>query len=603
MQLRRRGSILKNAHIQLPPFLVIQFEVTDKNLVNLRDDDLANHAQRLSSKIMRWGSGVWILDLSLCQSYWNNQSRKHQCSTESLIEAVLNKISRELGHLVEVRGALAWHPWQALLLVSQMQERRLMGLTSIALPFGRKLLEQLTWPAMWRMTDQLASHQWSGPLKRTKFDQTIYFQQKLKFERTIKRLGLVSPEQLSQVEPLAIKRRFGSLFYDVWQWLYGQKLGKEPVEPGSIYYPKAVQKDYRNNTSSKTLRSIGQQTLFETMDSEQDNSTSQRQNYGQFACGFPWQSWCFKNLPKVQRHMDDPIYEWAHMEPLLQEDLNRLCKSPLWQIEERVVSLEWRIVFQDMTSLHIPIYFRNPHCLLAERPTQKTALLQAYYAFIDAVPGSQLDRGDRHKEHLPMLCVASWELVLKERLKATSMDRIIFKEEQQGSFDEYCTINHLENKLRVPLDHYEIKEDWLPEDAFAIESKPSTSYSGRITNTPLEDCRPSLNAVGSCRPLYLYRQPIVFKKEETTLQVDFCERTMNKWWTELKSQNKDNSNKESTTEDSIKQQERSLRVPSVVHSKTTDQQRNYFKVTDHKRRRFWAFQDGQGRWYVHGVFS
>ena len=60
----------------------------------------------------------------------------------------------------------------------------------------------------------------------------------------------------------------------------------------------------------------------------------------------------------------------------------KICNLPSFNKEERIMSLELRMVLHDLSELIIPVSFRNPHNLNQYSPQQRKALLQIHYQFI-----------------------------------------------------------------------------------------------------------------------------------------------------------------------------------------------------------------------------
>ena len=508
----------------------------------------------VTPRLMRFSDTTWLLDLSLVASYWQarasaRSSSRSRAVAEPSPATALGLISELLAGLFPdgYRAAAAEHPWRALLLVGQMRERRLTGLFASDGPFGERLFRELTWDIFWQRTSELSEH--LAATTRKRFDCAMLRRQSEQMRRAVRRLGIAAPWSMKDVPALAMRRRFGAVLRDVWEWTYG-------VEAAA--------------SASSSLGGTST-PLFPSL-SESDVGPA-----GVFAAGFPWQGFAPATLPAVTRHLDTPVWEWAHLEPLLREDFDRLT-PPGDGAGERVVSLEWRLVLHDLSHLTVPIIFRHPHCLGLERGHHATALLQALYAFEAqiALHGKESGLGDV----APV--IVGWELRLEERLVVPPRLAGFFGDvatlDPDGRHEvvataEEMTLLSLENKLKIPLLGYGTRADWTPEDAYAAvatgKREPRLDEMAAIMR---EAHRQSLGALAARRPLYLYKRPSTYDNKGRSSAWEFLERTMAKWWARGSAS------------------EREL-------------QRDYYRLVDGDGRTLWVFKDTVGRWFVHGVFA
>lgn len=450
--------------------------------------------EALSTRLMRWKEDVWLVDLAATRSYWETQAQRRGVPLEGLWRSLVTGLLGEDGS-----AALARHPFQALLLARHLSTKKLPGFAHASEPLTQMLWKDLAWGTHWQVTEELLPHLTQA---RDPRGHPATFRQKLGLmQRSMRRLGLKLPWQLAEVEPLQIRRRFGALFGDVWDWCYG----------------------------------------------------------GAEACGdFPWAGFRFAADPSVSRALEYGVNDWQGLEGWLKEDFDRLAASPQLGGKERVVELAWRLVFDDMGEKTLTVRFRHPHHLQKEVGAHVTALKQCLYAY-EAMP-----REDDFGQPPPPL--VAWELTVTERMTPTAVGLTLFGE--GDGQDE--TLLALENRLRLALTRHTLCEDWLPEDsqmtASGGDSWPSLP--------PRAEALPSLGALARTRPLFLFETPKPFDPKAKELR--FLERTMSKWW----------------------------RDGHVQGSRVT---RDYFRARealgDGGDRDYWIFRDGQGRWFVHGVFA
>lgn len=223
---------------------------------------------------------------------------------------------------------------------------------------------------------------------------------------------------------------------------------------------------------------------------------------------FPWRSMSFCENPRIQRHLDFSTSDWSTVEAYLADDLNRLCLLDSFKKGERILQLEWMIVLCNLQEIPVSILFRHPHSLHDESPNQRTALLQISYSFQKLWQKIQ-----NHNEAR----IISWTLEVKEKIQPRMRQATLFHE----SHDDWHALMNLENMLLKPLEAYQLKEDWVPEDSF--ETSPETQ-------SPSRSSLRSLLHLGRTRPLFLYLSPQRLLPQGTKALWNFRERTMEKWW-------------------------------------------------------------------------
>jgi len=462
--------------------------------------------ESLTPRFMQWQEGTWLLDLRPVWPYWCHQAGvqasagnnletrdKLGSSQQETLQAFLRQvIARMCGD--DVIAVMDASPWRALIALEVMRERGLSGFVSAQHPIGRNLVSEASWDIWFRMADEVAVHWFATG--RERFNLQVFRRQARQMAQAVIRLGIHKPAGLVVMPALAIRRRYGAALHDLWMW---------------------------------------------TIESNHE--------------GFPWILWRNEEGIRVKRHLDMPLLEWEHIESVLREDMDRLCALLGKQGAGRVLSLEWRVVFLDFSSLSIPIRFRHPHDLPAESPHHRTALLQACYAFQDSIPAARdgaVDLGLYEK------AIASWELVVTEKIHVPPTMRDLFGTLMEAGEDR---LRQLENRLPVALNAYEVTSNWVPEDGYRV-------CAGEEVQPGFQN---SLKAIGRKRPLFVYPRPRACAQPANQSRAwSFCERIMDKWW---RSGN-----------------------ASVM-------QRDYYMMQDQDHRAVWVFKDGAGKWYVHGMYN
>ncbi len=508
--------------------------------VSLTQDSLpATILMALSPRLMHWQGDVWIVDLSVCSSYWSVQALKQETSVIEVMRSVLDHCFTDTcleDGRAAYQAAAADHPWQAVLLITCMRRRQLTGLVTLDAPFGRSIFKDLSWSVWWKASAELANHLEAVPTSKRKFNPPAFRSRSAQMQRAMKRLGIKSPWGISEMDSMQIKRRFGGRLHDLCQWAYADLASS-------------------NNECESLGGALLQQSPF-------------RQE-----CDFPWVSFTSPERPRVSCHLDYPVTEWSQIEPIFCNDLDRLCRLDSFKDGERVVSLEWRIVFQDLSYLVIPIKFRHPHSLHREMTRQRTALLQALYSFESSLKGSPLDKA-RLDELIPIEPIISWTLAISERLTLPPKLMGLFGDSCNSgalamSSPKEQALLELENRLPVTLDAYDLRHDPLPEDSYATTTKEDLyEMDSKVF--------PTLAAQAQARPLFLYRQPVALDCEGGQTKGNFTERTLDKWW----------------------------RTNGDCASRPI--QRDYYRLTTRDHKALWVFRDNtksRGSLFVHGIFA
>lgn len=451
--------------------------------------------ESLSPRLMEVGDQLWLVDLKPCLSYWQHQAQERQTPVEDLWRRLL---ATDAVDPDGYRASVAAGPWQALLLVLTLRERHMSGLTVAYLPLGKKLYQDTSWD-VWRQAAHLIEPHLARDAKR--FDAAAYKRRLAQMRRALSRLAIKTPRHFYSATPLSLRRRFGPHIGDLWAWTLDQ------TEPA-----------------------------------------------------FPWLSVSIASPPQVSRHLDYPVMQWAELEAFLREDFNRLCRHEVSPgrrgilPEQRVLAFTWTLTRDDLSSVALTITFRHPHPIHKDVPAQKTAILQALYAFESLQkPADQDD--------IPSSLIVGWQLGVKSWLRTLPFNGSLFRDDS-GEGEDMAQLAALENLLAMPLRRVRACADFVPEDSFdgGPTLKAFAGHDGGGTNEH--------HAVAVTRPLFIWDKPRLWDGAHDAKTMKFLERVSDKWW----------------------------RHPGR-------RQRDYFRITDRYGKDLWAFQDHLGRWFLHGLYA
>ncbi len=460
---------MKNRYSNSIPelFIAVETQKTDQRFL-----------QCLTTEVMQWTEDIWIMNMTLFDSYWKARATEAAAIPVSLWRKTFNhlleaEIEESHPNVITMSptycACCAQNPWSAILLLYGMKEKGIMGLISMNSGVGQSLFRDISWNVWWQAVSIIESH-----LKKAKvkgFKQATFKKQCRRLKMTIPRLGFKRPGNMAILHHQGVKKRFGTTMANIWNWTYGNPLKEK-------------------------------KTVYQT--------------------GFPWKSWTFKSPPSIKRSLDYPLSTWDQIAPLLVADFDKLCHE-FKNSGQRVTRIGWKIILEDMADLQIPICFRNPHDLQSEAGRHETALLQADYGFSAALEEKYLSENETNSCFL-LPSVLTWELELSACLNVPNIMLDIFGEAKEEKSD-IDVLLRLENELPVKLTRFSSHSDWLPEDSFQEEELDTENHTWQDS-----DINRSLEAVAECRPLYIRNAPLPITTIKEIPNSTFLESTMNKWW-------------------------------------------------------------------------
>jgi hypothetical protein len=434
----------------------------------------------ITPKVSRWNDSIYLLDLAPVRQYWSHVAEEQSLSLTEYLSSVLKELFTSATPVT-----MANHPWQALLLLSITTERGALNFVDAQSHLGRRLLQDITWDQWIERCRELRDQLVSTSGKKSGKDSLGSLSS---LAKTINRMQFTHIIQMADIDAPAIQRRFGKLAAMAWEWTYPSSQKKESILP-------------RQNSLIK------------------DESTNSL-----FADAFPWENIFPKDLPSVSRHIETPLRQWDHIEPLLCEDFDNICNLTCWSSHERVVSLEWVLSFSCSPSLRIPVLFRHPHALHRESGQHKTALLQAFHSWKNAT-ASRLKAEAAGDTYIDDDSITGWTVTIEERLVITPQVQSIFRDDLSSEASQLC---RLENSLPVALTRYAMTDHWTPEKSFAAFSQGTPNDNSKTISF---DSVAKL-AASQRRPLFIYDTPEPLADRHQSSGLIFCERVGTSWWSD-----------------------------------------------------------------------
>lgn len=263
----------------------------------------------LSPDVMHLQGHVFVADLSVVKSYWQKRA-----NTESMdLLACLEKVLASLGGLCE-RAVLCHHPFQGLVFYNHLSILEAQGVYQLDSLFSQKIFRNMSWYP-WLLSARQA-HDCFENNKSLKKERRFFFSSLRRFERFVTRLDLKEFSELEEAQFFEISRRFQGFIGLLWKWTFPQ----------------------RDDESSEQMDLLNQ--------------------HYQKLQGFTWKAYQPKSLPLRQNFLEYPISDWQRVEPLLQQDFNKLAD---WDFRDyRILEFHWEITLFDMEQIHLRIPFRYP---------------------------------------------------------------------------------------------------------------------------------------------------------------------------------------------------------------------------------------------------
>ena len=454
------------------------------------------HAFALSPTVMQWSASILLCKVSDCEPFWLAQQQKQGCDLAHLFNPLLRH------HYGEAYMAVfGHHPWQCLLYLAYQISQRGSGIYFLQSALDQNIYKSLSWHFWFGAQEALITHLENSGAKRFKPEEFRVRQAKLK--RFIARIGLAGPVELKQASPQAITRRFDVWIGKIWRWTFAR---------------------------SPELQA------------------------------FPWIALTQKQVPNVQRELEYPVNQWAHIEVLLREDMARLCDQFKADASEHINRMLWQITLFSDQVIDVNLSFRHPYALHRDAPAFSTVLYQACYVY-DALI-RQLQRRDKDLDLPEMMPFMGWRIEVCERIHLPPQLWDLFANDEAQI--QLSGMRELQNKLPVPIEAYRCEANFYPEQSF------QPSPVGGVAETPFDDYQWSRSS--SHRPLFYY--PSAHEIETPVFRPGtaagfFLERGASRWWSGGDPEN---------------------------------QARDYYVLKDHRGRSSWAYRDFDGKWFKQGEY-
>lgn len=426
----------------------------------------------LTPRVMQWDESTWLFDLSPCRNFWTIQKEKKGKNLYELFEQILDASFER-----EYLSVFANHPWQCLLFLDFLLEKRAKGVFSLNTLLNRRIYEGLSWDHWFEPLATLSDH--LTHLKVKGFKESQFRSKQSQLKRFIKRMDLWGPFDLNQADVASIERRFSGWLGEVWTWTFRGFLEDEKKTPN----------------------------LFNSSESQTDLGS------------FPWIPLQLEIPPRAIRHLEYPVNRWDVIEPLLIEDFSKLCAMESWSEQERVGSIIWAITLYNLEELKLELSFRNPYSLhMDSRNNFKTALYQAYYAYMGLM--DKLKARDTDLDLPEEIPFVSWKVEINERLYISPKTMELISTE--NSRLNYEGVLDLQNKIPLPIESYVVVPDFTADLSFRPEELGGNTVKYDFSLSQWIEA--SFN-----RPFFYYRTPLPITSPQKS-KPKFLERTSNDWW-------------------------------------------------------------------------
>lgn len=473
------------------------------DLVELRaDDDFPAYAavyspglenpQVLSPAAMRWSDDILLVRLETCRRFWLEQKKKLRCRLSELFDPLLQHYYGE-----DYLAVFADHPWQCLLYLRYQLRHQGRGLYLLQSRIDQNIFRKLDWDCWFSMLDAL-SHHWEA-INARGFNPDAFRARQEQLRRFIDRIGVNYPMDMKKADANSMMRRFGKWVAWAWQWSFTQGASLE---------------------------------------------------------NFPWFPLDVSPVPLVKRELEYPVNQWAYIEVLLREDLDRLSRSTRADEYQHVNRLDWEIILFNYQLIRVELSFRHPYSLHRDLPDFETALYQARYVYEDMMRKFAAREHDLDlPESMPFV---GWTIELSETIQLAPQLWDLFAHEL-GEID-YRSILSLQNKLPLAFESYHVDTAFCPEQSFRCV-RPGYSAADKFDTL-------QWSASATNKPLFFYPQAAPIDAPDR-MQKIFLERSSEPWW---------------------------------LGQDLLQTIRDYFQLQDHNGRRSWVYRTQNGSWYKQGEY-
>ena len=358
----------------------------------------ADNPFALSPAVMRWSDGIYLARLEDCRQFWLRQKKKLRCRLQDLFEPLLRH-----HYGTDCLAVFGNHPWQCLLYLHYQLRHQGSGIYLLNSRLDQNIYKTLDWNYWFEAQEPLALH--LQAINAKGFQPDSFHSRQARMQRFIERIGVASPQEMSEADSNSIMRRFGKWLAFVWQWTF---------------------------TGSGALQS------------------------------FPWIDLQPQPLPEVRRDLDYPVNQWSFIEVMLREDFARLCDQFSDSDCVHVNRMLWEIVLYNEQKITVELSFRHPYSLHRDQPGFDTALYQARYIYDDLVRDLQERDHDLDlPENMPFL---SWRVQVCERIYLAPALWDLFAAESEEI--DYQQIMSLQNKLPLAFECFHLNASFSPESSF-----------------------------------------------------------------------------------------------------------------------------------------
>jgi hypothetical protein len=186
-------------------------------------DEVSEKLQCLGSEIMRWDQNIYLIDVTHVMAFWQKIARERKLSVTALWREILLDQFAQLEHpsvpkviflAPAFRASFATHPWKSLLMLSVMQERKILGLTSFHSPYGTQIFNSVSWQKWWQCVDRLIAIVGKPVPAETMWRRRL--------KTAMRKLNLDRPLSASMIPHEGIRRRYGKMLASIWQWTFSE---------------------------------------------------------------------------------------------------------------------------------------------------------------------------------------------------------------------------------------------------------------------------------------------------------------------------------------------------------------------------------------------
>jgi hypothetical protein len=378
----------------------------------LINDFKSINAFNISSQVMKLSDNLYLHDLKVVRSYWENLAAKKNQTTISLIHR--EAVSTYGDDAIYI---FSHHPFEAFLIFNALLSKESPGVYFMQNTMVKNLYANLSIDHWLKCCEELDSFfSLEGLLNsERKGSQSNY----LKLSKMLSGLGIERVADLKAIHSVDLRRRFSAHIGNLHDWTF----------------PSAENSEARNLDLFNYDRDIGLH-------------------------GFPWVNIKRESSPQVKTDLDYPLSQWDHIKEELVKSFDKLLRFRQIISPNRLVLLKWSLTLFDLDQCQVYIRFKHPLCLIQDQKNDYEALTSQFHFAFNSLEQSLNDRYEDY-DYFDVAHFCAWSIEVQETLSPSSINHELFSSLDEMVIDK--DIEAFQNKIKGEMNRYSVLKVDIPD--------------------------------------------------------------------------------------------------------------------------------------------